>query len=786
VYLAAKTPTDEPFTDPRLVVDVSRLFRAFFMRMAEPAALHQLICDGAGKPANYRIVEVNPQYERLLGRKREQLVGKLADEAYETRQPPHLAVYGQVALEGQPYRLEEYCAALGRHYEVSIAAMGSGLFSTILTDVTERRRQATASREAEWFLERSQIVGQLGSYRFDVASGNWASSPGLDEVFGILPTFERSVAGWLALVHPDDRESMAGYLTEHVLEQGHPFDRRYRILRQDNGELRWVHGRGELETDAAGVPLFMIGTIQDITESVEREQVLRSKSEELDRIFSLTLDMLCIATTDGRLLRVNAAWERVLGWSVEELEGTLYTAFIHTDDLAATRQAMHELASGRDVIDVTNRCLCKDGSWRVIEWRSAPAGGVIYAAARDVSERERNKAERQRLEQQLLQSQRMESVGRLAGGVAHDFNNLLTIILSCTDELVRLARDDEARSLLSDVEQASQRAAELTHQLLAFSRQQVLHPRVLDLNQVVLGVSRMLRRMLGETVELVSIPGPEVQRVFADPGQLEQIIVNLAVNARDAMPGGGQLTLETYNQPVERAATVGARELPLGSYVVLEVHDTGVGMDESTRARIFEPFFTTKGERGTGLGLATVYGIVEQSGGHITVTSQPGVGTTFKVYLPTADVRAASATPAVVRGMRLAGHETVLLVEDDAPVRMVLKRALTGAGYQVLEAANADEASCTSAARRGSVDVLLTDVVMPGKTGRQLAEHLTSKRPSLRVLYMSGYAPGMALSSVALEEGSAFLQKPIRPLQLLSKLRELLDAPQLVKEQRSQ
>jgi two-component system, cell cycle sensor histidine kinase and response regulator CckA len=464
---------------------------------------------------------------------------------------------------------------------------------------------------------------------------------------------------------------------------------------------------------------------------------------------------------------------------VSELEGSQYVDLIHSDDLSSTLRAMEELANGRDVIDFTNRYLCKDGTYRFLEWRSVPAGGVIYAGARDVSERERGRAERNRLEQQLRQSQKMESVGLLAGGVAHDFNNLLTVILGCTDELMDLVvRDDASRGLLSEVDQAGRRAAELTRQLLAFSRQQVLQPRMVDLNEVVLGVTNMLRRMLGERIELVWRPGPAVDRVFADPGQLEQIIVNLAVNARDAMPEGGQLLLESYTRAAVPTGLPPKEAEPRG-YAVLAVHDTGVGMDEATRERIFEPFFTTKGELGTGLGLSTVYGIVKQSGGQVTVVSEPGKGTTFEVYLPAASATALRRNPAgVLGGGRLGGHESVLLVEDEPSVRRILKKILVGAGYLVLEAANAEEALRLSSERRGDVDLLLTDVVMPGKTGRQLAERLLVERPSLKVIYMSGYAPSEVPAVAGLKDRHAFIQKPIRPVQLLSKLREVLDCLQ--------
>jgi PAS domain S-box-containing protein len=758
--------------------DPSALFRALFVNMAEGVALHEIAHDGAGRPAGYRILEVNPQYEQFMGMPRERLIGKLATEVFGPGDPRALDLYGLSTSGDRPARLETHCPFTHRDFDVSVAQMGSGFFATIMVDVTERKRQEKALREGEWFLQRSQRVGRLGSYRLEVASGTWVSSQGLDVVLGIDDSFPRDVGGWLSLVHPADREAMSRYFSSDVVGKGQPFDHRYRIVRHADGEERWVHGRGDLEKNASGAPVAMIGTIQDITESVQREQALRAKSDELDRIFSLTMDMLCLARPDGHLLRVNAAWERVLGWPVSAIEGAELLDLVHEDDLPATREAMRELARGRDLIDFTNRCRCRDGSYRFIEWRSVPAGGVIYAAARDVSERQKSQAERQRLEQQLLQSQKMESVGLLAGGVAHDFNNLLTVILGCTHEVAqRLGQERDPQGLLSEATQAAQRAADLTRQLLAFSRRQVLQPRAIDINGVVADVSRMLRRMLGEHVTLDLLLGRDVGTVFADPGQLQQIIVNLALNARDAMPGGGTLTFETANVLPAELAGAAVPDLAPGSYVALVVRDTGLGMDETTRARIFEPFFTTKGEMGTGLGLATVYGIVKQSGGQIVVSSQPGAGTTFKVFLPRAEPGVAPFAPNTPRPRPLAGSETVLLVEDEAQVRAVLKKVLAGAGYAVLEAGSAEEASRLNSRFDGTIHALVTDVVMPGKTGLELGRDLTADRPALKVLYMSGYAPNARELASGFDGGVAFLQKPITPPQLLSTLRDVLDAP---------
>ena len=426
--------------------DTSDLFRALFMHMAEGVALHEITVDAAGRPAGYRIVEVNPQYEQFMGMPRDQPHRQAGERGVRPGRSAQLDVYSQVIQDDRPPRLETHCPMTDRHFEISVSPMGSGFFATIMVEVTERKRHEKALREGEWFLQRSQRVGRLGSYRLDVVAGTWVGSQGLDDVFGIDATFARDIAGWLGLVHPDDRDMMSRYFAEEVLGKGKAFDASYRIVRRNDGE-RALGPRPR----RAGARCDRRARHDDRHDpghqrTVQREQALRSKSDELDRIFSLTLDMLCIARPDGQLLRVNAAWERVLGWPIEDLEGAQVLAFVHEDDVAATCEALRELASGKDLIDFTNRCRCKDGTHRFIEWRSVLAGGVIYAAARDVSERQKSQAERQRLEQQLLQSQKMESVGLLAGGVAHDFNNLLTVILGCTDVLAQRVGPDRRAS----------------------------------------------------------------------------------------------------------------------------------------------------------------------------------------------------------------------------------------------------------------------------------------------------------------------------------------------------
>ncbi len=385
-------------------------------------------------------------------------------------------------------------------------------------------------------------------------------------------------------------------------------------------------------------------------------------------------------------------------------------------------------------------------------------------------------AERKRLEEQLLQAQKMETIGRLAGGIAHDFNNLLTAIIGYSSILLRhCSQDHPLRAEIEEIEKAGQRAAALTSQLLSFSRKQVLQPRVVDLNSVVTNLERMLRRLIGEDVELVTVLKPELGRVRVDPGQIEQVIMNLAVNARDAMPAGGKLTIETDNVELDEHYAREHVSVRPGPYVMLAVSDTGCGMDKETQAHIFEPFFTTKERgKGTGLGLATVYGIVKQSGGNIWVYSEPGQGTTFKLYFPCVAGQAEMLTQKTESVSQLRGTETILLVEDDQQVQSLAARVLREQGYKVLETSNGKEALHLAAHYLAEIHLVLTDVVMPGMSGRVLVDHLKSLRPELRVLYLSGYTDDTIVHHRVLDPGASFLQKPFTPQGLARKVREVL------------
>ena len=484
------------------------------------------------------------------------------------------------------------------------------------------------------------------------------------------------------------------------------------------------------------------------------------------------------SSLDGRFLSLNTALVRILGYdSAADMLQLDLARDVYADPAERQRLVDRDSYTDREYDEVEATWKGKDGRLLTVQLSVR----AVRNAARQVEYYEtfvRDVTEQRRLQQQLVQVQKMEAVGRLAGGIAHDFNNLLTVITSYSDLLLEdLGKDDPKRDDVQQVLKAADGAASLTRQLLAFSRQQVLAPRVVNLNAVVEGLQKILRRVIGEDVELAAVLAPDLGAVKADVGQLEQVLMNLTVNARDAMPTGGKLTIETANVEHEPEYALEREAAAVGRFVMLAVTDTGVGMDEATKAKIFEPFFTTKeAGKGTGLGLATVYGIVNQSGGFIWVYSEPGNGTSFKIYLPRID--------APVEGVKTAGSvsvprgtETVLLVEDAAAVRAVAKQVLERQGYTVLEAPDGDVALHVAQKHRGPIHLLLTDVVMPVLSGRPLAEQLARVRPDMKVLYASGYTDDSVVRHGILEAGTAYLQKPFTPDSLARKVREVLDAP---------
>jgi len=492
---------------------------------------------------------------------------------------------------------------------------------------------------------------------------------------------------------------------------------------------------------------------------------------------------ICRCDAAGQLLDVNPALLAMLGYSsTKELVGQ------HLGGLYADTHHWFELADHLRSASPFNGLIAE---WK----RKDGIATVVRVSGRAVSNGEQERAfelfaedvtERRALEQQLRQSQKMEAVGRLAGGIAHDFNNLLMVISGYSEFLLdRLGPDPALRGPAQEIAGAAQRASTLTRQLLAFSRKQMLAPKILDLNEVVTENLKMLTRVIGEDIDLVMVPATTLGAVRADAGQIDQVIMNLAVNARDAMPSGGKLTIETSNVSLDEEYARYHAPLRPGNYVMLSISDTGLGMDSETQSHIFEPFFTTKGPKGTGLGLSTVYGIVKQSGGYIWVYSQPAKGTTFKIYLPRVADRAESPAQIVSSGEPAfiePGTETILLAEDEANLRYLARQFLEKQGYKVIEAADGAVAMQIAVAHEGVIHLLLTDVIMPGMNGRELAQRISEIRPQTKVLYMSGYTENVIGHNGTLDAGVRLLQKPFTLRDLKIKVREVLDSIPALRE----
>ena len=597
--------------------------------------------------------------------------------------------------------------------------------------------------------------------------------------------------GWSGMFHPDDQErAWTGW--RHSLATGEPYGIEYR-LRHRSGVYRWVLGRAVPLRDDRGRIIRWFGTCTDIQEIVEAREVLARSRDELerevaertrerDRVWQNSRDLLVVVGKDGIFRAVNPAWTAILGHKPAEVAGRSFLDFIWPDDAELTQGGLDAAASRGDLTNFENRYSHQDGTARWISWHTSAEGDVVYAYGRHVTAEKEAAARLEAAQEQLRQAQKMEAVGQLTGGVAHDFNNLLQIVVGNLEILQRGLLPEDAGRLRRSADNAmtgAKRAATLTQRLLAFSRRQPLAPKPVDANALMSGMSDLLSRALGETIELETVLAGGLWRTEADPNQLESAILNLAVNARDAMPNGGKLTVETVNARLDEAYAQSNLEVRPGQYVVISVSDTGSGMDRATMARVFEPFFTTKQVgKGTGLGLAMVYGFIKQSGGHVKLYSEPGQGTTVKIYLPRLARSVEEDKPVPVSAIPEASPtETILVVEDDDDVRAYSVEVLRELGYRVLEASDGPSA-LAALERPGAFDVrlLFTDIVLPGGlSGADLARTATALRPGLKVLFTTGYARNAIVHQGRLEEEVELITKPFTYADLAAKVRDVLD-----------
>jgi PAS domain S-box-containing protein len=665
-----------------------------------------------------------------------------------------------------------------RHFEARLLALPDRRVVVLATDVTERRSaQETVHRQAA---QLAHLTARSPSVIYSLALGPagptiTSVSANLERVLGYTAAEVADPSWWAERVHPDDL-TRAAAAAAAVAAQGQ-VAHSYRFRHRD-GSWRWVRDELCLVLDAEGRPSEVVGSFSDVTSQREAEEALRRSEERYRAILERTTDALLIVDADARIGWASPSTRRVYGFDPEELIGTSSLDLVHPDDrqrLGDTPEGVRARRIGPDVVRRDEvRVRHRDGTWRLVQVDTRnllqdPAVQGVVVAVRDVTEQ-------RQLEEQYFQSQKLESVGRLAGGIAHDFNNLLIGILGYAELLEEDMRAGHpSLEDLGEIRKAGERARDLTAQLLAVARRQVSEPRVVEPNGVVRDSEKLLRRVLGEDIDLSVQLQPGLWKVKVDPTSLVQVVLNLVVNARDAMPRGGKLTIETANAELDEQYARGHQGVTPGPHVLLAISDSGQGMSPEVQAHAFEPFFTTKAPgTGTGLGLATAYGIVKQAGGHIWLYSEPGRGTTFKIYLPRTS-EAEASEPARPRVAARRGSEAILVVEDEPSVRELVVRALAEAGYQVLQARDGREALALAARHDAPIDLLLTDVVMPGMSGKQVADALAAARPGVRVLYTSGYTQNTIVHHGVLDPEVRFLAKPFTPSVLLERVGALLD-----------
>ena len=752
-------------------------YHSLFQALGEGFALHEVICDDDGVPCDYRFLEANPAFERLTGLSRSHILGKTVLEILPRTEPEWIETYGQVALTGQPITFQRYHAELNRHYEVYAFSPQAGRFATLFLDITARRKAEEALEQERYLLHTLMDNVPDRIYFKDAESRFIATNRAVARLFGLEDPAQavgKRDADFFSTEHA--RQALAD--EQRVIRTGKPLIGKVEKETWPDGHVTWAWTTKMPLHDAKGNTFGTFGISRDVTELRQAEEALRSERDFNRNLIDTSPTFFVAIAPDGTTMLMNQAMLDALGYAAEEVVGKDYlTTFVSEADRERLSVVFRALMESTEPTRNENSILTRDGRELLVEWHGrqvVKTDGTLdyfFGVGIDVTDR-------RGLEEQLRQAQKMEAVGRLAGGVAHDFNNQLTIVRGYTDLLLTdLPAADPSRQLVEEVRKAATRAERLTGQLLAFSRKQMLRPQVANINRLLGEIANPLARMVGEDIRVAIIPDANLGNVEVDPGHFQQAVMNLAINARDAMPSGGQLAFETANVTLSDDPEGLQADVPPGRYIMLTVTDTGVGMEPEVVERVFEPFFTTKDVgHGTGLGLSMVYGFVKQSGGTIELDSAPGKGATFRIYLSRVDAPEAAAGGAEDRVLPC-GDETVLVVEDEDNVRLLVTRVLAQCGYTVLEAPHYEQALSLAKQHRPEIDLLIADVIMPGKSGPELVGLLQPTMPDLLVLYMTGYAEGDPIRRGIMQPGENLLMKPFSPAALARKVREVLDGP---------
>lgn len=763
----------------RQLVESEARYRALFENINSGFVLFEAILGPNGEPEDLRILSANEKFARTTGLNNQEAAGRRLTEllpGIEHDQADWIGVYCRVATTGVPVRIDDGSELLGRYYSVQAYQPEPGLCAVSFLDVTEQKIAERLLKSSEERFSRAFHVSPISLTITNASTGEFVE---VNQTFVDLFGFEEEEllgkrATELGLLTPKERTRA---VTTHRIMGG---VRHFDLWGQTkSGErIDLIAYSSDIEFDGEA---HHITHLVDVTERNQEKAALRASESRYQALFDQAPDAIIIADIDQRIRGANAMACRLFGHSPEKFASELTARELITSSQAnLQKEAFRRVFAGERVV-TERQFVRQDGSEFVGELIASKIDeDQILAIVRDLTQTKEVERQRRQLEDKLQASQRLEAIGILAGGVAHDFNNLLSVILSYSElamnALVEIAPNNLALDDLGQVIEAGERAAALTRQLLAFSRKQILQPKALDLNTVARELEKMLRRLIGEDIEYVHTLSATPATVLADPGQMEQVVMNLVLNARDAMPSGGRLEIETANVILDASHPVVTGGLPPGPYARLTVSDTGTGMPPETVRHIFEPFFTTKGKsKGTGLGLSMVHGIVKQSGGDIFVDSEQGQGTQFRIYLTTHTATLAEPSTATRSKRPVAGTETVLVVEDEGPLRKVAVRCLEREGYRVLDASGGLEAVEIASSFPERIDLLLSDVVMPEIGGPAVADKVRELRPGLKVLYMSGYPDDIVANHGILDVHAHFLEKPFTGQTLSQKVREVLD-----------